>query len=167
MRPKPFYFVVPGQPVTKKNSQIPVKAGRHTVLLPSKAYRAYEKVFKAALGRYRAQLPHFTLGVRVEAHYYLQDRRSYPDLVGLMQATADLMEDEYATINHKRTCIKHWLLSNDRIIKSWDGTKIAGIDKENPRAEIIVTPLIIPLEDETDPQLRKILKAQAQPQLFA
>lgn len=61
-------------------------------------------------------------------HYYMQSRAAWPDLVGLMQATADLLEAAD-------------VLENDRLILSWQGTKIEGIDKNNPRAEISIYPV--------------------------
>jgi Holliday junction resolvase RusA-like endonuclease len=34
---------------------------------------------------------------------------------------------------------KAGIYNNDRDIASYDGSRIAGIDKENPRAEIFIT----------------------------
>ena len=44
-------------------------------------------------------------------------------MIGLMQGTADLLE-------------KAGILLNDRLIESWDGSRIMGLDKDNPRVEI-------------------------------
>ncbi len=65
----------------------------------------------------------FTGLVNVCARYWMDSRRSRPDLIGLMQATADILE-------------KSRILVNDRQIVSWDGSRIVGIDREAPRAEI-------------------------------
>ena len=59
-----------------------------------------------------------------------------------------------------------WILSDDRIIKSWDGTKIAGIDKYNPRTEIIIMPLKVDLKTETDPYIIRKIKERQQENLF-
>lgn len=67
-------------------------------------------------------------------HYYMPSRAAWPDLVGLMQATADLLEAA-------------GVLENDRLILSWQGTNIEGIDKDNPRAEISLYPVW--LSDDT------------------
>jgi len=149
-------FTIKGQPATKKNSAILTYG--HAAILPSKTYKNYAKEFRIqmmALG----PMPHYNTGVQVTCHYYLKDKAHYPDLVGLMQATADLLQDEYETIHHRRVLTKRWILTDDRIIKSWDGTKIAGIDKENPRVEITITKLETDLSTETDPQIIRILEA--------
>lgn len=61
--------------------------------------------------------------VRVKARYWMPDRRSWPDLLGLLQATCDILE-------------KAKIIRNDRDVVSFDGSGIAGVDKENPRVEI-------------------------------
>ena len=48
-----------------------------------------------------------------------------PDLTNLLQATADILE-------------KARVIENDKNIVSFDGSKIAGIDKANPRCEITI-----------------------------
>jgi len=53
----------------------------------------------------------------------MPDRRSSPDLLGLLQATADILE-------------KAQIIDNDRNVVSFDGSEIVGIDRENPRVEI-------------------------------
>lgn len=153
-------FIIDGQPATKKNHGIIARG--HAAVLPSKTYKKYAKSFRQQMlykitpSRYQ----HFETGVQVTAHYYLQNRAHYPDLVGLMQATADIISDEYVTINHKRVLVRRWLLSDDRIIKSWDGTKIAGIDKDRPRVELTITKLETDLATEMDPQIVRILEGK-------
>jgi hypothetical protein len=83
-----------------------------------------------------------------------------------MQATADLISDEYKVQNRKKTLITEWILTDDRIIKSWDGTCIAGLDKENPRVEVTITPLAININEETDPYLIRLLKEKQEIRLF-
>lgn len=150
---KPFSVVIPGQPATKKNSAVVVRS--HACLLPSAAYRAYERHCREtlmAMGR----LPHYTLPVQMCCRYYLKDRAHWPDLVGLMQATADIISDERRKIGGKMVTTREWLLSDDRIIKSWDGTEIAGIDKARPRVEIVITPL--PADGALDPYVERQIK---------
>lgn len=43
--------------------------------------------------------------------------------MGLLQATSDILE-------------KAGILENDRLIADYDGSRIVGLDKQNPRAEI-------------------------------
>jgi len=60
--------------------------------------------------------------VVVCAVYWLASRSRWPDLVGLLQATGDILEEA-------------GVIANDRNIVSWDGSRIAGVSP-NPRAEI-------------------------------
>ena len=62
----------------------------------------------------------------MRALYWLPDRRSRPDLLGLEEATADILEAA-------------GIVANDRLIVSWDGSRIAGYDRERPRVEIEIT----------------------------
>ena len=59
----------------------------------------------------------------VECKYYLPNKRSWPDLIGLLQATSDILT-------------KAKIIDDDKWICSYGESCIAGIDKENPRAEI-------------------------------
>lgn len=162
-----FAFVVKGQPATKKNSAVMV--ARRATLLPSKAYRRYEKIFRAELCRLKEErdgdLPHFDGPVQLTAHYYLEGRAHYPDLNGLIQATQDIISDEYklvpdrATGGRKRQKFRRWILADDRLVKSLDGTRIAGIDRANPRVEILIRPLPLDPDTETDPALVRMAKA--------
>ena len=152
---KPFSVIIPGQPATKKNSAMVVS--NHAHILPSSAYRAYERHCREmlmALGR----LPHYTLPVRLTCRYYLKDRAHWPDLVGLMQATADIISDERRKIGGRMVTTREWLLSDDRIITSWDGTEIAGIDKARPRVEIAIIPLEVDVP--LDPYVARQIKQE-------
>ena len=95
------------------------------------------------------KLPHYTLPVQMTCRSYLKDRAHWPDLVGLMQATADILSDERRRIGGKMVTTREWLLSDDRIIARWDGTEIAGIDKLRPRVEIVITPMAV--DEAIDP----------------
>ncbi|NPV80814.1 MAG: RusA family crossover junction endodeoxyribonuclease [Firmicutes bacterium] len=116
-------IVIPGRPVTKKNHQQVWqnrKSGKRFVV-PSKAYKEYEE---SALRELRAyQGPRFSGPVRVTAQYYMPDRRSWPDLVGLMQATHDILQAA-------------GIIANDRDIVCVDGSLIAGVDPKRPRVVI-------------------------------
>ena len=125
-----------GRPVTKKNSQRMVLAGNgRRFLIQSKRYLAYEK---DCLWQIKGQLTVYSLQQRLpkpvlfpiigeiylRVLYYMPDKRR-PDLLNLEQATADILE-------------KARVIENDRNIVSFDGSRIVGIDKENPRCEIII-----------------------------
>ena len=117
-------IVIQGQPRTKKNSsRIALINNRH-VLLPSKAYKAYERVALIQLARVQAVRG----PVSVLCRYYLQNRAHWPDLVGLLQATSDILQAA-------------GVIDDDKYIVNYDGSKIAGIDKDRPRAEITIQPI--------------------------
>ena len=102
----------------------------------------------------------------VLAKYWLKDKAHWPDITGLMQATADIISDDYKVIYGKRQLIKRWLLSDDRIIKKWGESRIAGVDRNNPRVEVTITPIDVPLDQECDPYIIKVLKEEQQQSLF-
>lgn len=116
-------LILPGRPVTKKNHGVIASNGRPR-LLPSKAYREYETSCLWFLKRYWG--PRFGGPVHITAQYWMPDRRSWPDLVGLLQATGDILQ-------------KAGIIANDRQIVSWDGSRIAGVDELRPRTEITIT----------------------------
>lgn len=156
-----FGLVLLGQPITKKNSATLIKGQAR--ILPSSQYRKYEINCREAISilKKRIEIPHFDMPVKMTCRYYLKNKAHYPDLIGLMQATADIISDEQKVINGKKVVTCKWILSDDRLIKSWDGTMIAGIDEFNPRTEIIITSLDIDLKTETDPYvIRKIKENQ-------
>jgi Holliday junction resolvase RusA-like endonuclease len=118
-------LVILGQPITKKNSQVIRCINGYPLVNQSKAYRAYEKMALKELLAYPGQT--ITGPVTVRVHYWLRDRRR-PDLTNLLQATADILE-------------KAKVISNDRNIVSWDGSRIMGVSRQNPRAEIMIRPV--------------------------
>lgn len=120
-------LTIPGQPITKKNSQqiLVNKRNGRPMIFPSKQFKAYEKVALAALGGPR-HAPLFTGDIAVRVSYYLQDNRR-PDLLNLLQATADILEAA-------------GVIANDRDIISFDGSRIMGKSPE-PRAEIEILPV--------------------------
>ena len=121
MRKMEARLVIPGQPATKKNSQVARCVNGKPVVLQSKAYRAYEKMaLKALLACPRVE---FSEPVVVTVHYWLKDKRR-PDLNNLMAATADILE-------------RAGVIADDREIVSWDGSRIMGTSP-NPRAEITI-----------------------------
>ena len=118
-------LVLCGRPYTKKNTQTIDTRGSRPIVLPSKNFERYQNdCLKQITGAHRKNVD---FNVLVEVAYYMRDRSGWPDLVGLMQATADILE-------------KAGVLKNDKFISSWGRTRIAGLDKQNPRAEIFIMP---------------------------
>ena len=115
-----------GRPATKKNSGRIVRFGNSQRLLPSKAFTNYKSEALAQLLRYRKL--HYSGSLQLTARYYLPDRKSWPDLIGLLQATSDLLQDA-------------GIIDDDKFIRSYDGSCIAGIDKNNPRVEMEIKEL--------------------------
>jgi Holliday junction resolvase RusA-like endonuclease len=114
-------IILKGRPITKKNHQM-IARNRRTgrpYVLQSKQYRQYEEDCLKQLMICRAR---FAGPVRMKCLYWMPDRRR-PDLLGLLQATADILE-------------KAQIIDNDRNVVSFDGSRIAGVDRENPRVEI-------------------------------
>lgn len=119
-------IILPGRPITKKNSQqiiINRRTGKPQVV-QSEQYLRYETECLWRLKQYRG--PRFRgEKLHVKCKYYMPDRRSWPDLIGLMQASWDILE-------------KSGIIDNDRNIVNPDGSRIMGVDRENPRAEIFI-----------------------------
>ena len=118
-------FAIPGRPITKKNSQ-QIRRNKTTgkaFIAQSEAYQNYETECLWRLKTYRG--PKFAGSVHLQTRYWMPDRRSWPDLPGLYQATADILE-------------KAGIIDNDRDIVCMDGSRIEGVDKENPRVEVVV-----------------------------
>lgn len=118
-------IVILGQPRTKKNGSRIALINNKRVILPSKAFKAYEKVALVQLAR--VQAVHGP--VSVLCRYYLQNRAHWPDLVGLLQATSDILQAA-------------GVIDDDKYIVNYDGSKIAGIDKDRPRPRSLFSQLM-------------------------
>ena len=128
-------LVVYGRPTTKKNSSRVVMAGKYPRVLPSKAYAQYEQDCLKQLQFFK-QRAHVSGPVVIRCRYYMPDERSWPDLVGLLQATSDILTDAK-------------IIDDDKWIVHYDGSCIAGVDKSSPRVEIDIIPITegTPLHD--------------------
>ena len=117
-------IILLGRPITKKNHQQMVVAGNgRKFLIQSKAYRLYEKdCLKQLMYLYKGKT--ITGQLSMKALYYMPTK-ARPDLLNLLQATADIIE-------------KAKVISNDKNIYSFNGSRIMGVDKLNPRVEILL-----------------------------
>lgn len=122
----PLRFIIPVAPVTKKNSNIKTRDGR---ILPSKAYRQYEKDALRTIppkARKRISVP-----VNVKAVYYTKTDyihgKARIDLTNLHNALCDVL-------------VAAGVLEDDncRIIHSMDGSRVR-CDRSNPRTEVEIT----------------------------
>jgi len=115
-----------GRPYTKKTGQnIFINKGSGKAFITQKqAYKDYERDCIWQTPYNAKQL--LEGNIQVTALYYMPNFRGWPDLCGLMQATGDILEAAQ-------------VIKNDKFIVSWDGTRIAGINKENPCTELTIT----------------------------
>lgn len=123
MNPRIITFTIPGRPATKKTGQRIVWIKKRAKIMPSEAYEAYEEYCLIWLKRIKDR---FTGKVKVSAVYTMPDRRSWPDLCGLLQATGDILE-------------RAGIIDNDRNIVSWDGSYIEdSTSKEKTGVKILI-----------------------------
>lgn len=115
-----------GTPRTKKNSQRIIKTGRFSRILPSEAYLDYAQECAVQLLAQRAVNVGIDYPVNVCCVYYMPTRRTV-DLVNLLEATCDILKDNYVVMD-----------DDCRIVASHDGSRVA-YDKQNPRVEITIT----------------------------
>lgn len=115
-------YTIAGAPRTKKNHGQILRFGKFNKVMPSKAFMAYQS---EAVPRLQAQhlIAPITAPVRVRATFYRE--KNIGDLIGYMQALADILE-------------KAGVLANDRQIVDWDGTRMTK-DAANPRVELDIT----------------------------
>ena len=117
-------IVVPGCPVTKKNSQriVTTKAGR-SFIIPSKKYKEYEKTASSFMPRLDKPI---STPINIRVLYYMETRRRV-DLTNLLEATDDIL-------------VNFGIIADDnfRIVAGHDGSRVYH-DKECPRAEIFIT----------------------------
>lgn len=122
---KKLKFTIYGNPKTKKNSSqiiINHRTGR-PMLIPSKAYKQYEKDCGLQLKGRGMKIDY---PVNLKAVYYRKDKRKC-DLSNLHEALQDIL-------------VKYGVLADDNytIVESHDGSRVE-IDKENPRTEVEIT----------------------------
>jgi len=109
-----------GKPITKKNSMQIISCGGRPRLIQSKAYLAYEKdCLKQIPFRETIEAK-----IEVSCQYWLKDKRK-TDLTNLLAATHDILQ-------------KARIIEDDALIVSVDGSRIVGVDKVNPRVEILI-----------------------------
>ena len=115
-------IVIPIAPRTKKNSQQIITVKGRPMIIPSKAYKQFEK----DSGAYLANVEPYLSPCNVKCLYYMPTRRAV-DLVNLQEATLDIL-------------VRYGILidDNSNIVKSMDGSRVF-YDKSNPRTEIEIT----------------------------
>lgn len=122
-------LVIEGAPRTKKTHNRIVRVKGRPIVLPSKANETWSRTAVLQLqAQYRRQSLAAKLAVlkcdpvNVRAVFYRDANRG--DLIGYMQALADVLEAS-------------GVVENDRLIVSWDGTRML-VDKARPRIEVTI-----------------------------
>ena len=121
-------YTIYGDPVTKKNSARIVNVGKYPRVLPSKAYLQYRADAIAQITG--AKRLHIASPVNLKVVYYMRTKRRV-DLVNLLEATCDILVDAGVLDD-----------DNSRIVVGHDGSRVE-YDKQNPRAEITITPMAV------------------------
>jgi Holliday junction resolvase RusA-like endonuclease len=127
-------FTIPGNPVTKKTHQRIMRVGGYPRIFPSKQYEEYEKYCKQfCLDVWKNQgKDPMKYGVAIKIKVWLS-RWILPDHVGILQSIGDILEKWGVIENDKYI---HWTdfdpSTGER--EHW----FQGIDKENPRIEILI-----------------------------
>jgi Holliday junction resolvase RusA-like endonuclease len=131
---KPIRIVIPGDPRTKKNHQRIFRNPRtgQQYVMPSAQYAAYEE-----LAGWKIPKLGIEHKVNVRVLYFMSTKRRV-DLVGLLQATDDIL-------------VKYGAIKDDSVkyIGSHDGSRVY-YDKHDPRAEIYIEQFIERSTDNDD-----------------
>lgn len=115
-------IVIAIPPRTKKNSQRIIWSRGRYMVMPSKAYKDFERDSMPFL----THVEPFLSPCNVKCEYFMPTRRRV-DLVNLQEATLDIL-------------VKAGILMDDNsnVVVSMDGSRVY-YDKENPRTEIEIT----------------------------
>lgn len=109
-------------PVSKKNSQRIVYAGKRPMIIPSAKYKQYEK----DCGHFLTHVEPILSPCNVQCVYFMPTRRKV-DLVNLQEATLDVLVHYGILID-----------DNSNFVVSMDGSRVF-YDKDLPRTEITIT----------------------------
>lgn len=115
-------YTIPIDPKTKKNSQQIVTINGRPIIIPSSAYKKYEK--EAIKYLIPPETP-ISYQVKVECHFYMATRRRV-DLNNLLECATDCL-------------VKAGVLEDDNsnIVVSHDGSRVY-YDKASPRTVIVI-----------------------------
>jgi Holliday junction resolvase RusA-like endonuclease len=125
-----YKFTIKGRSITKKSSQQIVTAGDgKKYIIQKKAYKRYEENAQWDINKFKSKFKKWIplKDCYMVAEYWMPNNIGEPDLVGLLQATCDILEAGK-------------IIENDKYIRQFGfdnrHSKVMGIDKENPRVEI-------------------------------
>lgn len=114
-------FTIGITPRTKKNSQQIIMCKGRPMIVPSKAYKQYEKDSRY----FMPKIETIDYLVNIKAIYYMPTRRRV-DLCNLHEALCDSL-------------VHHGVIADDncRIVVSMDGSRVE-YSKDNPRTEVTI-----------------------------
>ena len=118
-----FTYIIPIDPKTKKNSQQIITIKGRPMIIPSSAYKKYEKEALRYMGSHDTPIDY---PVNVECHFYMATRRRV-DLTNLLECADDVLVNAGVLAD-----------DNSNIIVSHDGSRV-HYDKELPRTEIFIS----------------------------
>lgn len=116
-------FTIPIAPRTKKNSQRIVIAHGHPIIMPSKAYKDYEKACEPYMPKLDKPIDFL---VNVQAVFYRDSRRA-SDVVNHLQAILDIMVKYKVIADDNRNVV--FTVNNSMVL----------YDKASPRTEVVLT----------------------------
>ena len=125
-------YIIPGRPVTKKNSMQMVKNPKTGKMfpIPSKQYKAYEKVAGKCLDVMPVKPIDFPVNVRCVYHLSRNKDgtlpKNVPDLTNLLEATDDIL-------------VRYKVLEDDNamIVARHDGSRVQ-FDVDDPYTSILI-----------------------------
>lgn len=128
-----IYYRIPIRPITKKNSQQIIHNRGRAMIIPSKAYKQFEK----QAGFYLIPTePPIAYPINVKCTYYFHPNKdgslpkNAPDLVNLIEATNDVL-------------VKYKIVADDhcQIIKRHDGSEVIYDAFHDEGTEVEICPL--------------------------
>jgi Holliday junction resolvase RusA-like endonuclease len=121
----PLFFLVMGQPVTKKNSMVLIRHGQRVIPIPSKIYRDWLKRAKSQVSQQTKGI--HDLPIRGPVHLKVLAYRWSThkiDLSNVIEAVQDMIQ--YVGV-----------LEDDSQVSSLDGSRVFfGVPKDEARVEI-------------------------------
>jgi Holliday junction resolvase RusA-like endonuclease len=116
------FFTLFGKPASKKNSLKLVRVRGRVIPIQGDAYAKWRSIALPQLRIVWGRRKPIESPVHISAVFY-RDRRC--DLVNLIQSIGDLLQEA-------------GIVKNDRLIASWDGSRIVTNKLERERAEIML-----------------------------
>lgn len=129
-----YNIIIPGRPATKKTHNRIIYIKKIPRLIPSPQFVKYEKSCLKILKDIKDKDP-INFGIAVELNIWLDNWR-VGDHVGYLQSIGDILEKAKIIENDK------WIFWKNK--NHW----LKGVDKENPRVEIIISKCTHPIEEK-------------------